>query len=127
MKLRHLMFWTAITLAVVNTGVLGDDTASQTNRNTGPLSMDRASSRTVWVKNRDGKGIENVKVIVDYTSAKHPPKFTTDSQGKAEVQVRGDFVALQVDAGDYAIHLTVRASQVEWPFEITLPTRKEKF
>jgi hypothetical protein len=92
-----------------------------------PLSPDIAATRTVWVRNEDGKGVQNVKVIVDYDSERHPPTFLTDADGKTEVKVKAGFTLIRLDAGDGDIRMSFRAPVVEWPFEIVLPTHKIRF
>jgi hypothetical protein len=114
-------------LFVAAVAVSAGELTANTNDESAPLT-DKLSTRTVWVKNKDGKGIENVEVIVDYDSERHPPSFRTDSQGKAEVKVRQGFWGLHINAGGGAgIRMTIFPQEVEWPCEVILPTRKTRF
>jgi hypothetical protein len=98
-------------------------TSSTNNINTNSVqSTNQLSNRTVWVRNKQGKGIGNVEVAEGLWSEKNRPLFRTDSNGKAVLPGKDEGRNLSIDAWGIVLHLS--PSAIHWPCEVTLPTAK---
>ena len=90
---------------------------------------DPASSRkalpdrgTIWVRNLDNKGIENVKVLLHYWSSRNRPEFKTDAEGKVEIRDRSDGISVIF----HGISMNIFTSELAWPGEFTLSTHQTR-
>ena len=87
-----------------------------------PVLSDNPKKQFVLIRNREGQGIMGARITVGHWTIKNRPVFRTNAAGEAEIMLdpKSDEFTIAVDG----IQLAIRASEVDWPCEIKLPTGK---
>jgi hypothetical protein len=77
--------------------------------------------KAVVVKDFAGKPIADATVTIDYESVEFPPKYKTDREGKATMEV-GSFYRIKVESGGAEIYFyNWQRGKYAWPLELRLP------